>query len=194
MMRTCKTSNMLLLFCLIEQLQTPIRLRTPEALYSLCDDCYAAVMAVITPIPNSSPDRLTDLRDFTLQGGFLNFMLTCPNIDLEREVILNNLNQIMAPYEDEAAGMAMVMKDTLQQRRNELAALVAKPHLVNYLRRQETAPLLQEWLVALRGQECLRLLQLYSAIRDYMAVTSRHLLPARASAVYDRCSTHSIEY
>lgn len=185
-MRTCKTSNMLLLFCLIEQLQTPVRMRTPEALYSLCEDCYHAMFALLHPIPNSSPERLTTLRDFVLDGGYLNFLLMSPDIDLEREVILNNLNNIMAPYEDEAAGMALVMKDTLQQRRNELAALVAKPHLVNYLRRQETAPLLQEWLVALRGPDCLRLLQFYSAIKDYMAVTSRNLLPGRAASVYDR--------
>ena len=185
-MRSCKSSNMILLYCLLEQFQAPIHLRSPEALHTLVQDCYTAVMNVLTPIPNSSPERLTLIKEFILERGFLDYLLTSPHIDLEREVILNNLNRMMQPYEDEAAGMALVLKDSLQQRRKDLAALVAKPQLVNFLRRQDTSPLLQEWLLALRGPDCLGILHFYSAIKDYMGVSNRALLPRRASNIYDR--------
>ena len=185
-MRTCKTSNVLLLYCLVEQFQTPVHLRTPEALHSLIEDCYQAAFTLLSPIANSSPERLTVLKEFILHRGFLEFLLTSPSIDLERVVILRAMSNIMAPYEEEANQMALQMKHNLQTRRLELAALIAKPQLVNFLRRQDTSPLLQDWLMDLRGQESLRWLHFYSAIRDYMGVSNRSLHPPRAAAIYER--------
>jgi hypothetical protein len=141
---------MLLLFCLIEQLQTPLHLRQPEVVISLVSDCFQAIRLLLEPIPSSSFDRLEALYSFATREGFINFFHQSTEIDLERMVILTSLLAFMAPYQSDCKQITDYLKDQLQRRRRELAYLLSRPVLASFLRRTDTFQLYQEWLYSLR--------------------------------------------
>jgi hypothetical protein len=187
MMRTCKESNMLLLFCLIEQLQTPLRLRQPEVILSLTTDCFHAIRALLEPLAGSSFDRLETLYAFSTSGGFIDFFLSSPDLELERIVIQSNLHNIMTPYEQDARQLTIYLKDQLLLRRRELLYLMNKPSLLHFLRKQETFQLFREWLQESHcPEEGVNWLLLYSDIKGYLSVTSHHLLPLRAQSILNK--------
>jgi hypothetical protein len=178
---------MLLLFCLIEQLQTPLRLRQPEVIISLTTDCFHAIRALLEPLPGSSFDRLEALYSFATSGGFLDFFLSSPDLELERIVIQSNLHNIMTPYEQDAKQLTIYLKDQLLLRRRELIYLMNKPSLLHFLRKQETYQLVQEWLQAsYPPEEGINWLLMYSDIKGYISVTSHHLLPLRAQYILNK--------
>jgi hypothetical protein len=177
---------MLLLFCIVEQLQTPIRLRQPELIEALGRDCYFDIKRLLDMLPGSSSDRFTTVFEFISHGGYLDFFLSSPDVELERVVVLNNLNNAMVPYQDDAKQITTFLKDGLQLRRRELSHLVSKPQLLHFLRRQETFSLFQEYLQVAKGENELFFLSLYTDVRSYMTITSRALLPSRASAIYEK--------
>lgn len=186
-MRTCKESNMLLLFCLIEQLQTPLRLRQPEVILSLTTDCFHSIRALLEPLPGSSFDRLETLYAFATSGGFIDFFLSSPDLELERIVIQSNLHNIMTPYEQDAKQLTIYLKDQLLLRRRELLYLMNKPTLLHFLRKQDTFQLIQEWLQeSYTAEEGINWLHLYNDIKGYIAVTSHHLLPHRAQYILNK--------
>eukprot|EP00602_Paraphysomonas_sp_CaronLab_P007996 CAMPEP_0185034232 /NCGR_PEP_ID=MMETSP1103-20130426/23917_1 /TAXON_ID=36769 /ORGANISM="Paraphysomonas bandaiensis, Strain Caron Lab Isolate" /LENGTH=394 /DNA_ID=CAMNT_0027570805 /DNA_START=31 /DNA_END=1215 /DNA_ORIENTATION=+ len=186
MMRSCKESNVLLMFCLIEQLQCPVHLRDPQVILSLAEDCYRQIYSILCPLQSSCSERLQAFWEFLVSGGFLDFFLMSQDVELERAVLLNNLNQIMAPYQDDAAQLALFLKDSLQARRRELSTLITRPMLINYLRHQDTFKLIQEWLLDVKGEEAMQWLSFYTSVREYMAISSRSLLPSRAAIIYDK--------
>lgn len=196
MMRTCKESNMLLLFCLIEQLQTPIHLRQPEVIISLTTDCFNSIRSLLEPLPGSSFDRLVTIYTFATNDGFINFFHHSPDIELERIVILNNLLGVMAPYEQDAKQLTIFLKDQLQLRRKELCYLLDKPQLIHFLRRTETFQLLQQWLQnsssIIAETAGINWLMLYTDIKGYISVTSHHLLPSRAEYIINKYLDSSI--
>jgi hypothetical protein len=178
---------MLLLFCLIEQLQTPLRLRQPEVILSLTTDCFHAIRALLEPLPGSSFDRLEALYSFANSEGFLDFFLSSPELELERIVIQSNLHNIMTPYEQDAKQLTIYLKDQLLLRRRELLYLMNKPSLLHFLRKQETFQLVQEWLQAsYPAEQGINWLLLYSDIKGYLSVTSHHLLPLRAQYILNK--------
>ena len=105
---------MLLLFCLIEQLQTPIHLRQSEVIISLTTDCFNSIRNLLEPLPGSSFDRLVTIYTFATSGGFIEYFQSSPDIELERIVILNNLQGVMEPYEKDAKQLTIFLKDQLQ--------------------------------------------------------------------------------
>lgn len=178
---------MLLLFCLIEQLQTPLRLRQPEVILSLTTDCFHSIRALLEPLPGSSFDRLEALYAFATSGGFIEFLLSSPDLELERIVIQSNLHNIMTPYEQDAKQLTIYLKDQLLLRRRELLYLMNKPTLLHFLRKQDTFQLVQEWLQeSYTPEEGINWLLLYSDIKGYIAVTSHHLLPHRAQYILNK--------
>lgn len=187
MMRTCKESNMLLLFCMIEQLQTPLHLRQPEVILSLTTDCFHSIRALLEPLPGSSFDRLETLYAFSTSGGFIDFFLSSPDVELERIVIQSNLHNIMTPYEQDAKQLTIYLKDQLLLRRRELLYVMNKPSLPHFLRKQETFQLVREWLQESHSpEEGMNWLLLYSDIKGYISVTSHHLLPLRAQSILSK--------
>lgn len=186
-MESCKEPNVVIIACMIEQLQTPLRLRNIEVIQSLIDDCYSAVHSVLLPIMSvDTMAKLSIIKEY-ISSGFIEFFMLSPEAEIERSIILACLTSLLQPYQAETTQLLTFLENKLLERRRELTTLVSNPTLLSFLKHRDTFKIVSLWLVNRDDPKMAKMLNLYIQIHKYLCLTSRSLIQTRGLFIYETC-------
>ena len=131
-------------------------------------------------------DKFSELFSFYGDAAFLDSFFNGSDFIVERELVLESMEAILKPFDQELVSSRELEKNRLMLRFQDLSAVVNSPQLHTILKTHETSSVFKEWYVLEGGsEEATCHISFWNAVQDFKSTSAHNMVLMRAGQIID---------